>query len=1052
MKKLFILSVLCLLAATFVSCTRELGIDVKTIHSYDSFTATIEANPATKAMISSDGKVSWVKDDNIIIFGDNADTYYFQWDGNGCFKGGNVIGSSFTAYYPDTFNLDGNRLVLRNAWPSPFEASKQTWGSIPMVAKSNNNDLCFKQTLGLIHLRITSSAANHGCNCITIKGNNDEILSGEGFIDLSSEVPVYKVFTENANTSTSLTYASAEPFDLTNGFDVFFPLPEIVLENGFTVSFEVKNINTWATEREAKKSTANRVEIKRGKMLSYTVDVAGMFEADNNQKEKERQALIDLYNALDGPNWINNANWCTDMPLNTWFGVGADNDGHVVSLDIHNNRLSGTIPDSFSNLQHLKSIWMEENEGVVRGFEKAFLLNDLRYIILGNSLYFDRYDENLFFEIPPEIGNLKNLGLLSLYGVKGAIPEELYNLESLESLTIRSCSVTAPLSHSIGRLSKLKELDLIGNEDRNAFVGPIPDELYDLTDLESLEIQYTGLNGSLSPRIGALTKLGYLSIAANNLSGSIPAELSSLPDDMELMLGENSLSGPVPQEFAGWRPWDRCWAYVLNGNNLDYTSARPHVIPFDVITTSGSHYTSDMVRNNEMTVLYSWDSTNCPSSIIYMPTLKSLYNTYHSEGFDCLGWSLWEDTQTIKNFVINEGLPWPNFKADDNNGFLDAPFIYPDHKSTSITAFNKNGELVFTEIVQNREDFEGFVRQWFGEGPENLYESTDYSADGTVHVLQTATEGAGIDIVLMGDAYSDRLIADGTYATVMSSAMEAFFAEEPYKTYRNCFNVSYVDVVSKNESHNGDTALSTWYGDGTSVGGDDDKVFEYAGKVLTPVGKSVDDALVLVMMNRDYYAGTCYMYGIDGGDFGRGKAVAYMPVSSVSDVFGQVLRHEAGGHGFAKLADEYSYQEMGAIPQEKLDEYHSMESYGWWRNVDFTSDPAAVKWSSFIADNRYASEGIGVYEGACTYAFGAFRPTQNSIMNDNTGGFNAPSRYAIWYRINKLAYGAEWTGTYEDFVTWDLAHRNAAPARRGSKSRAPEKPLPPLAPPVVIWR
>ena len=64
----------------------------------------------------------------------------------------------------------------------------------------------------------------------------------------------------------------------------------------------------------------------------------------------------------------------------------------------------------------------------------------------------------------------------------------------------------------------------------------------------------------------------------------------------------------------------------------------------------------------------------------------------------------------------------------------------------------------------------------------------------------------------MGDGYSDRLIADGTYASVMQRATEAFFSEEPYKSFRDCFNVYYVDVVSKNERYTAETALDTWYG------------------------------------------------------------------------------------------------------------------------------------------------------------------------------------------------------------------------------------------------
>lgn len=337
------------------------------------------------------------------------------------------------------------------------------------------------------------------------------------------------------------------------------------------------------------------------------------------------------------------------------------------------------------------------------------------------------------------------------------------------------------------------------------------------------------------------------------------------------------------------------------------------------------------------------------------------------------------------------------------------------------------------------------------------YISTDFSHDGEVTTLQQATTGNGIDLVLMGDAFSDRQIADGTYDTVMRNAMSAFFSEEPYKSFKERFNVSYVKVVSMTEGyeHPGQ-ALSTGFGTGTYVYGNDDKVIEYAQRVVPD--SRMDDALIIVMMNRDYYAGTCFMYyPTVSGDYGRGLSIAYFPTSSNTDTFNGLVSHEAGGHGFAKLADEYAYEEKGAVPSDVVSTARGQEAWGWSKNVDFTGDPTQVKWAQFISDTRYASENIGCYEGAYTYWTGAWRSTENSIMRYNTGGFNAPSRYAIWYRINKLAFGANWNGTYEDFVTYDAVNRTpAASARRQAQIRKRQQhPLPPLAPPVVVghsWR
>lgn len=130
-----------------------------------------------------------------------------------------------------------------------------------------------------------------------------------------------------------------------------------------------------------------------------------------------------------------------------------------------------------------------------------------------------------------------------------------------------------------------------------------------------------------------------------------------------------------------------------------------------------------------------------------------------------------------------------------------------------------------------------------------------------------------------------------------------------------------------------------------------------------------------------------------------------------------MLYHEACGHSFAKLADEYAYEDMGTAPSDYVSQIKEQQTnWGWWKNVDFTSNPLETRWSHFINDTRYANEGLGAYEGGLTYWNGVWRPTENSIMNTNTGGFNAPSREAIYYRIHKLAYGDSWEYGYEEFV------------------------------------
>ena len=127
--------------------------------------------------------------------------------------------------------------------------------------------------------------------------------------------------------------------------------------------------------------------------------------------------------------------------------------------------------------------------------------------------------------------------------------------------------------------------------------------------------------------------------------------------------------------------------------------------------------------------------------------------------------------------------------------------------------------------------------------------------------------------------------------------------------------------------------------------------------------------------------------------------------------------HEAVGHGFAKLEDEYSYEENGKMPSDEINDVKVLQSYGWAQNVDFTQDENTVLWSSFLKDSRYSSEGIGIYEGACTYMSGVYRPTEDSMMNTNTCGFNTPSRKAIYDMVMRRGENRE--TTYEEFADFD---------------------------------
>lgn len=336
-------------------------------------------------------------------------------------------------------------------------------------------------------------------------------------------------------------------------------------------------------------------------------------------------------------------------------------------------------------------------------------------------------------------------------------------------------------------------------------------------------------------------------------------------------------------------------------------------------------------------------------------------------------------------------------------------------------------------------------------GSMSYYLSVDYSADGRVGTLQKASEGNGIDIVLLGDAYSDRQIASGMYKEDMEFIYDNLFTKEPYNTFKNLFNVYYVNVVSATEGYEHDgAALKGYFGEGTSAGGDDDAVFEYARNILSD--KRIKEAMIIVVMNSDKFAGTCYMYyPSEATDYGSGTSISYFTKGGNSDTFAELLHHEVCGHGFAKLADEYSYEDKGEIPYDyKADAMKKQEEWGWWKNVDFTSDLSQVRWSHLMNDMRYSDDGLGVYEGAMSYWRGVYKATKDSIMRYNFGKFNAPAREAIYYRIHKLSYGKNWVYDYEGFAEYDAINRRRVGITDAKTYNYVEKTPLQLPPPVVI--
>ena len=740
------------------------------------------------------------------------------------------------------------------------------------------------------------------------------------------------------------------------------------------------------TFRDTKSGATEEVQVKQAAKQGIPPE----FEA-------ERTALMAIFNALDGPNWESHEYWGTEAPVTWWPNILCDENGHVVSLNLSDPGIKGSLPPEIGNLPYLTDLNM-------------------------GGPYVDCHFTG---SLPEEIGNLTNLKRLQMDNCpfEGRLPESLGNLSNLEWLYIARCEKLAPspIPSWIGNLTKLKLIQIYGHN----FTGQLPESIGNLTNLEHLDIKYCSLDSTVPASFGNLRNLKFLRLSENgNLHGPIPASLSNIPE------------------------WWRLWPGVVYGNRFSQQDIVDSNLPAPkgqkLTASDGSTLDLDAVLSgNKYTLLHAWD-IDFPNCLDFMQTLRNYYKQLPSGELYVFGLmssnqlesaQAQEEYNQAKGIYAQYDIPWK--QVFDEVYSYNRPFgdeygdsCYPYGSINEVVLF-KGDKVVRTSLATGiPNDCLTYLADEY-DLTLKFYESTDYSQDGKVEMLQTAKEGNGIDLVVMGDGFSDRLIADGTYRKTMVDAMEGFFSVEPFASFRNLFNVYMVTAVSKNEefSIGTETALAGYFNaTGTVCNGSIATVQEYARKAVDET--RLQNATCLAILNKEMPAGYAYMLDPEAeNDYGCGTGIAFVALGAGSFIgFGdntmaEIIHHEGGGHAFGKLADEYYYDFNGPVSQDGLDYLHQVEKYGWYKNIDSESSPTAVKWAKFLADPRYAGEHLGVYEGAALCISGLYRPTEESIMFTNKGQYNAPSREAIYYRIHKLAYGASWKYDYETFVSWDAKNR-----------------------------
>lgn len=329
--------------------------------------------------------------------------------------------------------------------------------------------------------------------------------------------------------------------------------------------------------------------------------------------------------------------------------------------------------------------------------------------------------------------------------------------------------------------------------------------------------------------------------------------------------------------------------------------------------------------------------------------------------------------------------------------------------------------------------------------------SYDYDEDEVI-TLQKATRGNGVNLIFLGDGYNNKDIANGTYLKDMKQQMEYFFGVEPYTTYRDYFNV-YTAIALSQESGVGtvntlcDNKFETTFTGGASLMCNTNDVFKYALRMPTVNSGNLNQTLIVLTPNTTDYGGVTSMWA-------DGSAIAITPKSSDYYPYDSrgIVQHEAGGHGFGKLGDEYIYHnafisscKCFCCPHEA--NINAAKANGWYENLSLTGKMHEVPWSHLIFNDKYSAV-VDIYEGGFMHSRGVFRSELNSCMNNNIPYFSTISREAIVKRIKQ--YAGE-TYSFDEFVKND----NPNPGSRSTRynvapwNKLSDKPAPNHSQPII---
>lgn len=297
--------------------------------------------------------------------------------------------------------------------------------------------------------------------------------------------------------------------------------------------------------------------------------------ADDNRDDTSslsaREILLKLFGDARGLHWNNNTNWLQDKDdVCTWYGITCYGDnygdqrriGHIQKINLTDNHLVGSVPHELYELPYIESIILRTNADLDISFQNIGEAQYLKDLIISDTAV-------KTLDGISQATSLSQIHLTDL-GLGGTIPTELFQLTGLEGLFLNFNKFTGTLPTLLGLLTNLQELYMYEND----LEGQIPSEIGKLSLLRVIALASNAFGGTLPSQLNQLTNVVTLAIQRDmnkpkgeGITGPLPA-LSELSKVTEIFLGNQKLSGSIPPNFLDKAPQNDVIKVDLSNNEL----------------------------------------------------------------------------------------------------------------------------------------------------------------------------------------------------------------------------------------------------------------------------------------------------------------------------------------------------------------------------------------------------------------------------------------------------------------------------------------------------